>query len=139
MFKVLIAYISSFLFIFPALGTEKEIFPHSWNGREYVCFDPDSARELLDLTIKFPKMSLQLDKYKELSNVRALEINTLTAMHTNLTEQRILLIDENVALQKELDKTKKWYKSPWFWLGVGIVISGITFVALEEEYGPFFK
>ena len=135
----IIAYLVSSL-AFPSIcRSGPEVFKHVKDEKEYVCFDKGSAGDLLDLKIKFPKISVQLEKYKELSNVRSLEINTLTRIQTNLTEQTIALVDENVALQKKLDTSNKWYKHPLFWFGIGIVLSAVTFVALEEEYGPFFK
>lgn len=129
----------SFFAFPPICKADPEVFPHSVDDKEYICFDKGSAKDLLDLKIKFPKISVQLEKYKELSNIRSLEINTLTKIQTNLTEQTVVLVDENVALQKKIDSANKWYKHPLFWFGVGLVVSAVTFIALEEEYGPFFK
>ena len=105
-----------------AQDTPPDVRAYNIDGKSYVCFVPADAQTLLQLRIDCPKIQLELDKYKELVNVKDGEVLALTNMKDNLSQQVAVYSSEVTELSKELASANAWYKNPWLWFGVGAVV-----------------
>jgi len=102
----------------PVLDIEK----FTKDGKDYVGFLPADAQTLLQYRIDLPKLKLEITKFKDLVKIKDAEITTLTSANATLLETKQFLITENVRLQKEFDNRDVWYKSPYLWFSVGLVL-----------------
>jgi hypothetical protein len=109
------------------MAADLDVRAHDIDGTAFVCFTQNDARDLLQLTLDFPKLTLELSKYKELADVKDKEILTLKDMNLNLNQQNSVYVDENVRLHEENESMNKWYRSPYLWFCVGLFVgAGIS-------------
>jgi hypothetical protein len=92
------------------------------DNNEYVCFTPNDAQTLLQYRMDIPDLKLDLKKHKDLLKVKELQVEKLTNANAILLDTKHFLITENVRLQRELDNRDAWYKSPYLWFGVGLLV-----------------
>lgn len=112
-----------------AFADELDVQVHAIDGKEYVCFTEADAQALLQIRIDFPKLELKVKNLAELVTVKEQEIVTMTRMLKIRDEQIVSMTEETVALQKQLESLNAWYRSPYLWVGVGLVV-GVTTVVL---------
>jgi len=122
-----IVFILIFTFIFPfaALADDLPVLDIRKciiEGKEYVGFLPADAQTLLQYRIDIPKLRLEITSFKDLVKIKDAEINTLASANSTLLETKSFLTTENVRMQKEIDNQNAWYKSPYLWFSVGLII-----------------
>ena len=100
------------------------------DGCEYLCLSPVMAKDMFSVYNSYPDLRLRLGKSIELLEVRADTIQVMANIHINLGDQKIVLQEEVVGLRKELTNVNKWYKSPYLWTCVGIVLGTSLAVGL---------
>lgn len=140
MSKILVAYLAAFFTLLPflSLAEEMRVFPQNIDNEEYVCFDDTSAWKLLQMRIDFPKLQLKLNKQTKLIELKTEEISVLLNMNDNLDEQVTLVTKQKVALEMKINRLDAWYKSWWFWLGVGVLVGtgttiGVVYAVKEAK------
>ncbi len=92
------------------------------DGKPFVAFDRESAQKLLQMRIDFPKLELTIQKQNELLHTKSSEISVLESSLTNLYTQKEILLTESINLHKRLVAAYAWYKSPYLWVCVGLVV-----------------
>ncbi len=101
------------------------------DGKPFVAFDQESARKLLQMRLDFPKLEITVQKQKELLQVRSKELDVLHSVLANLTSQKSILLDETVNLHKQIALAYAWYKNPYLWACVGVVLgTGATILVM---------
>lgn len=115
---------------------EMEVFEYIQNTNPYVCFDVDSARCLLQMRLNYPGLELKLKKSIYLNDLRFKQITTLEEMNTNRGVQVEELTKEVVSWQKKYNSMDSWWRSPYLWFGVGLVLGvgttlGIMYLVKE--------
>lgn len=100
------------------------------DGKPFVAFDVASAQVLLQMRMDYPKLELQLVKSKELIEIKDQEIFALGEANTNLNQQIVEFKNQNVELQKQIEKRDSWYRSPYLWFTVGVVAGAALAVGL---------
>jgi hypothetical protein len=128
-----------FILLFPCTGLAQDELkcPEKIDARkqiidskEYVCFDTDSARCLLQEHIDYPKLKLDLKRHKELVVIKDKQINVLTNANTNLTDQIDIQGKEIIRLTEVVEDSEKWYKNSYLWFGIGVLAGVGTTVAI---------
>jgi len=99
------------------------------DGKDFVAFDRLSALFILDLRIKYPKLLLQLKDQDTLIKLKDTRIILLEKNIVNMSDQKDVLFEQVKGLTQELDNRSAWYKSPYLWFSVGVVL-GITTTVL---------
>lgn len=99
---------------------------------EYLCLSPILAKDMYTAYMSYPDLQLRLGKSLELLEVRADTIQLMADIHINLGEQKIVLQEEVVGLRNQINTMDAWYKSPYLWTCIGIVLGigttvGITY------------
>jgi hypothetical protein len=92
------------------------------DGKIYVGFLEKDAQVLLQYRIDIPKLRKDIIKHKDLLQVKELQMDKLTSANLTLLDTKHFLITENVRLQQTLDSRDAWYRSPYFWFGVGLAL-----------------
>jgi hypothetical protein len=92
------------------------------DGKSFVCFTEADSQKLLQLTLDYPKLQLQLKTQGELIDIKTKEISTLELANGNLREQNGVLVLQNTHLQQKIVDRDAWYKSPYLWFVVGLVV-----------------
>ena len=105
-----------------AVAQEADVRAHNIDGKDYVCFTTQDAHALLQLRIDYPKLELKIKTLEELVNIKEEEKLALLRANTNLNEQIAFFTKENVRLQERLNSADAWYKSPYLWFCVGLVV-----------------
>ena len=106
----------------PLSAIEAEI-----SGCDYLCLKPVLAKEMFVLYETYPDLQLRLGKSLELLEVRADTIQLMANIHINLGDQKIVLQEEVIGLRNTINTMDAWYKSPYLWACVGIVLGvGLT-------------
>lgn len=93
-------------------------------GKKFVCFDEPSALKVLRLRLEFPKLQSKLLLLQEKIDIKNAEVETLNRTGLILQSKLGIVVNENVSLYQKLEKANAWYKSPWLWFGVGILVGG---------------
>jgi len=93
------------------------------DGKKFVCFTEADSLVLLQMRLDYPKLQLQLVKQDELIMIKDQEITALTVVQRNLNDQIKFYKEENAKLQKEVDSSMAWYRSPYLWFGVGAMVA----------------
>jgi hypothetical protein len=104
-----------------AHADDLSIRKHLINGQEYLCFDTDKSNSL----------NYSIEQKDKLIKIQADRLVTKDAIITKMKEisliqvQQLKIIQaENRDLTDKLKKSDAWYKSPYFWFPVGIVVGG---------------
>lgn len=105
-----------------AFSADEDIFTTDINGNTYICMTPEKAMKLLEIYKDYPNIQLKLKATEDLLKNKEEQIVVLTDLNTNLTQQLTQTKNMNAALQEEINKANAWWKSPWLWSAVGIVI-----------------
>jgi len=100
----------------------EDIRSMSIDGVDFVAFDRESALFLLGLRVKYPKLELQLKNQDQLIKLRGVRISLLEKNLVNMNDQKVYLQDEINGLTAALDTQTAWYKSPYLWFSVGVVL-----------------
>lgn len=101
---------------------EMDVFEYIKNTNPYVCFDVDSARCLLKMRKNYPKLELRLNRSLKLNNLRLKQITTLEEMNINRGVQVDALTKEVVSWQKKYNSRDSFWRSPYLWFGIGLVL-----------------
>lgn len=109
---------------------KEDIRAISINGKSFVAFDRSSALFLLSLRVKYPKLQLQLKNQNHLIRLKDTRIDLLEKNIVNLNEQKDCLFEEVKGLKDELDRKNAWYRSPYLWFSVGVVLGIGTTIAV---------
>ena len=119
-----------FIFSFVALAQEPikasdppDVRVQVIDGNKFVCFTQADSLVLLQMRLDYPKMQLNLVKQDELIGIKNQETTALTVVQNNLNDQIKFYKEENVRLQKEIDSSMAWYRSPYLWFGVGAIVA----------------
>lgn len=100
-------------------------------GIKHVCLTQEDAHKLLQIQLNYPKLELQLKKYKELVSIQEKEVSSLGNIHNNLNQQIMVLKTRNVYLQDQINSSNSWWKSAWFLVGVGFVLGIGSTIAIS--------
>jgi len=110
-----------------AYATDEQIMKYTYEGHEYVCLEPSTAQRLLQIYIDFPKLELKINLLEGLNSNLLIQMSKEDDLQKNLQEQIKIMQDLNVNLQKTIDNQSAWYKSPWLWFSVGVIVTaGLT-------------
>lgn len=117
-----------------AYATDEQIMKYTYDGHEYVCLEPATAQRLLQIYIDFPKLELKINLLEELNFNLSAQMTKEDDLQKNLQDQIKIMQDLNVNLQKTIDNQSAWYKSPWLWFSVGVIVtSGVTIGILSAS------
>lgn len=93
------------------------------DGKEYACFEPKDAQRLLQIYIDFPKLELKIKALEDLDLNLTSQTKKTDELQINLGKQVDILQKVNVELQEKITDMNSWWRSPWLWFAVGVVIS----------------
>jgi len=123
-----------YLALVPCVVSAQEPVPdvqaHVIDGKSYVCFVTADAQTLLQLRIDCPKLQLAIDQYRELVTLKNGQITTLTGLNLNLSQQADVYKSEMVRLNEALASANAWYRNPYLWFGVGVVVGTGASIAI---------
>ena len=88
----------------------------------YVGFLEKDAATLLQYRIDIPKLKLQVTKLKAKIVNNVAQIDTLTSANHTCLEAKEFLTVENVRMQHDKDSRDAWYRSPYLWFSVGLLL-----------------
>jgi len=88
----------------------------------YVGFLEKDAQTLLQYRIDVPKLKLKITTLEAKITNKALQIDTLTSANNICLEAKEFLTVENVRMQHDKDTRDSWYRSPYFWFSVGLLL-----------------
>ena len=130
--KAILVYLICFFSVFPVYANDIDVRKVEINNQEYIAFTPPDAQYLLQLRINFPVYKEKIKVLEELTLNQSSQIKVLSDMTVNLNTQLDIMKDQNAFLQEELDKTDVWYKSPWLWGAIGIVLGCLATIGIAE-------
>jgi hypothetical protein len=102
-------------------GTATDTF-RVMDGSKKMCFPIRESFELLDLKMKFPDLQDEIKALKARIVVKE-EINkNLENQNLLLQEQVVVLETDNKSLHEKMEDGDSFFKSPYFWTPVGVVL-----------------
>ena len=158
MYKVLIAYLVSicvfstpaysgdddFLELFGMDGSEipkeatgeppsePDIRAIQLDGKDFVAFDPEYASMLLQMRMDYPKLELRITKLVKLLDIRGLLVKKSLEMNANMEEQLGIKDTILVGLQAQINDAYSFWRSPYLWFAVGVVLATGTTILIFE-------
>jgi len=109
---------------------DADIRPIEIDGKPFVAFDRESAQKLLQMRIDFPLQELKLQKLAELVTNYSQELVLSDRALSIANEQNTTLLESNSNLQDRINSLDSWWRSPWLWVCVGIVVGTATTIAV---------
>lgn len=103
-----------------AVFLAEPIIPHTIDGAEYICFDREWSKNLLQLRIDVPKLELKIKTLESLIENKDKQMIEYDKLISNDKEQIKVLNTELVLLNEQIIADKAWYKNRWFIFGLGI-------------------
>lgn len=97
---------------------------------KWLAFTMEDAKALLKMRLDYPKMELVLERFSDSLRIKEKIILNQEGIIANQGEQIFVLEGDNTKLRKELNSERKWYKDPWFWFAMGLVLGGGTVAAV---------
>lgn len=128
--KYILAILLAACVAFPARADEPaevDARPIEIDGEPFVAFDRASAQKLLEMRMKFSIMELKLEKTATLLTGLNKE-NRLLSDNLDLADDKVkILTTENVDLKDTIRSLDSWWRDPWLWFGIGVVVgTGVT-------------
>lgn len=118
------AFLALFLVLSPSqICYAADPVKHVIDEKEFVCFEVPDAQRLLQIYINFPKLELKIGVLEKLDVNLTAQIQKTTELQDNMVKQAELFQGMTVELQKKLDSMDAWYRSPYLWFAVGVVVS----------------
>jgi hypothetical protein len=144
--KVILIYLIVFFILSPAFAQDPQpidvqgviikdrkcLVPEDESDATHVAFGQKEALNLLQLRIDFPKLELKIDELEKLVFIKDKEVMKLEDMNGNLSQQMIVISGQNDYLKEEIEGAYKWYRSPYLWTSVGIVLGFLATWAITE-------
>lgn len=128
--KLFSLYLILFL-IFPTVTYANDVFKHiNDEGEEFVCFTTEAAQKLLQIKIDLPKLKLKIIRLNDLLEIQEQQIGSLQNMNGILDQKNVVLLDLNKDLQERIEDDTSFWKSPWLWTGVGIVLGTVGTIGI---------
>lgn len=100
------------------------------DGKDFVCFTPEDTQVLLEQRLNYVTLELKVQKLEEKLGLKESEIIILNKATTNLTDQIAFFSTENTRLQVQVNNQTAWYKSPYLWTGVGLLLGAGTSILI---------
>ena len=130
--KIFIVYFIAFFSFLPYGWGNIDIQKTIIDGKEYVAFTPDDAKYLLELRIKFPVQQEKIKGLEDLVLNKTKQIKIMDTMLENKNQQVTLLTDRAIYLEEELDSATAWYRSPYLWTAIGIVLGCVATISIVK-------
>lgn len=132
--KIVLTYLIAFFLLPPCSSLAQDSEPikinvrvETFDGIEHLCLEEPDARDMFKMRLTYPKLQLKIDKLEKLLKIKDLEINALEGIKENMLLQKEALEEQNIALQKRLDDTNSFWKSPYLWASIGVLLGvGLT-------------
>lgn len=102
------------------------------DGKTFVCFDEEFSRNLLQIRINYPKLTLKIEKLEELISVKEQQLTKYATAEVQLQEQIKFLSKENANLNLQISQNGAWYKSPYLWFSFGLLVATATTITVYE-------
>jgi len=116
------------LLAFPVGASEIDARPIEIDGLPFVAFDRASAQRLLEMRLNMPILQLKLDKLSELITGLNHENDLLSDNLDLANAKNAVMLEENVELKDVINSLDSWWRNPWLWFGVGLVVGTATTV-----------
>jgi hypothetical protein len=102
------------------------------DGKEFVAFEPKYAQMLLQMRLDYPKLELKIEKLVTLLNIRGKLVEKALEMNANLEDQLKVKDDVLIGLQEKINNADSFWRSPYLWFAVGIVLATGTTILIFE-------
>lgn len=90
--------------------------------KDFVCFDVDTSKILLQQSINYPKLNLELGLLEQQMETIREQLKVKDDLIV-IKEKEFTVVSNLAAdLQHRVDSANAWYKSPYLWTAVGFVV-----------------
>ena len=103
---------------------EDDIRAYTIDSKKFVCFDEPAALKVLQLRLDLPKLESKILILQDKLAINVQEIEILEKNSLILKEKLGIVTNENVGLYGKLEAANAWWRSPWMWFGVGVLVGG---------------
>jgi len=94
------------------------------DGITFVCFTENDSRNILLLRLQFTDIKNKLAKYEEWITVKTKQISKLEEANGYLGSTVDAYRSETILLKAALEASDAWYRNPYVWFSVGIIVGG---------------
>jgi hypothetical protein len=117
------------LFSMGAYG-EDDIRVQIIDGKNFVCFDEVSSRDLFQLRLEYPKLKIKIDLQEEKLSTKQNMILALEDANDSLNQQNNILLTKVGELEGKLESEESWTRSPYLWVTIGVLAGAALSVGI---------